>query len=102
MTARSTVTSHEHQLEEALPWLCNHITKMQHRAAEYLPDGDADAFINDMLELLDGPEQREVQRAARELLSEEHVQIPLRRPTRSKEQVLSPCVARPEGDTDVR
>jgi hypothetical protein len=49
---------------------------MQDRAAGYPPEGDSDAFIDDMLELLDGPEQREVQRAARELASEEHVQIP--------------------------
>jgi hypothetical protein len=75
--------SREEDLEEALRGLCSLVTKLQERAAGYLPEGEPDAFINDVLELLDGPEQRRVQRAARALLNETHVQIPLRRATPS-------------------
>jgi hypothetical protein len=81
MTAHSRITSRERQLEEALRGLCQLITKLQHRAADHLPDGDADAFINDSLAYLDGPEQRYVQVEARQLLNEPHVQISLRRPS---------------------
>lgn len=69
----------EHQLEDALRGLCKHITKMQMRAAEYLPEGDRDIFINDILELLDGPEQRRVQSAAKVALNEPYDHISLRR-----------------------
>jgi hypothetical protein len=79
MTAHSPVTSREHELEGAIRGLCDLVTKLQHRAAEYLPEGNADHFIDDVLGLLDGPEQRRVQGAARRLLKEEHVQITLRR-----------------------
>jgi hypothetical protein len=79
MTAQARISGKERRLEHAVRGLCNLITKLQIRAAEYLPDGDRDAFINDMLAYLDGPEQREVQSKARALLNEPHVQIPLRR-----------------------
>jgi hypothetical protein len=59
--------------------LCNILTKLQKRTADYLPAGDPQAFIDDALELLDGPELREVQGKARALLHEFNVHIPLRR-----------------------
>jgi hypothetical protein len=73
------VNSWEEELEEALRGLCELLTRLQKRAAAYLPEGDAEDFINDVLELLDGPEQRKVQRAARALLNEPQLPIPLRR-----------------------
>ena len=71
--------SREEDLEEALRGLCRLFAKLQKRAAGYLAEGDPKDFMNDMLDLLDGPEQQRVQRAARALLNETHVRIPLRR-----------------------
>jgi hypothetical protein len=71
--------SWEEELEEALRGLCELLTWLQKRAAAYLPEGDAEDLINDVLELLDGPEQRKVQRAARALLNEPQFPMPLRR-----------------------
>ena len=68
------------ELGDAIRSLCNLLTKMQRRAVEYLqPEGDPVAFIDDILELLDGPEQRLAQGRARQLLNEPHEQITLRR-----------------------
>jgi hypothetical protein len=71
--------SWEEELEEALRGLCGLLTRLQERAASYLPEGDTEHFINDVLELLDGPEQRRVQRAARALLNEPLVPVPPRK-----------------------
>jgi hypothetical protein len=79
MKTHSPASSREEDLEEALRGLCNLLTKLQQRAAEYLPEGDSDDFINEILGLLDGSEQRRVQRAARLLLNETHGQSTLRR-----------------------
>ena len=79
MKSHSPASSREDDLEDALRGLCEHLTTLQKRAAEYLPVGNTEAFISDILELLDGPEQRRVQRQARLLLNQTHVQIPLRR-----------------------
>jgi hypothetical protein len=81
MTVNPNVTGREHDLEDALRGMCNHLTRIQCRAAEYLPNGDADAFIDDVLGLLDGPDQRRVQSRARELLSEPYEHISLRIPS---------------------
>lgn len=79
MTAHSKVTTREHELEEALRGLCHHLTLMQLRASYFLPDGNADTFIDDILGMLDGPEQRKLQGAARRLLNEPQQSIALRR-----------------------
>jgi hypothetical protein len=76
--------SREEVLEHALRGLCDLLTKLQRRAEEYLAERDPAEFIDDTLELLDGPEQRRVQRAARVLLNEPHDQITLRKRERSK------------------
>ena len=79
MKTHAPASTREEELEEALRGLCNHLTKLQQRAALFLPDGNPDDYISDTLELLDGPEQHRVQKAARVLLNEPYVQIPLRR-----------------------
>jgi len=79
MSAHSPVTNREHELEEALRGLCHHLTLMQLRASYYLPDGNTETFIDDILGMLDGPEQRKVQAAARRLLNEPQQRIDLRR-----------------------
>lgn len=79
MTAHSPVTSRQYQLEEALRDLCHHLTLMQLRASYYLPSGNPETFIDDILGMLDGPDQRRVQSAARRLLNEPQQRIPLGR-----------------------
>jgi hypothetical protein len=74
----------EEELEHALRGLCDLLTKLQRRAAEYLAEGDPAYFIDDTLELLDSPEQRRVHRAARVLVNEPHDQITLRSRQRAK------------------
>ncbi|MBV1692204.1 hypothetical protein KRR38_32215 [Novosphingobium sp. G106] len=76
MTAHAQVTRREHQLEEVLRGMCHHFTLMQLRASYYLPDGNAETFI-DVLGMLDGPDQRRVQSAARKLLNEPQSHIRL-------------------------
>lgn len=79
MTAHVRITSRERKLEEALRGLCDHLTLMQLRAASYLPSGNSEIFIDDILGLLDGPDQRRVQSAARKLLNEPQERIALTR-----------------------
>lgn len=57
---------------------------MQLRASYYLPDGNAEMFIDDILGMLDGPDYRKVQAAARKLLNEPQQRIALSR-TRTRD-----------------
>lgn len=79
MTGQADFAVREHELEEALRGLCHHLTLMQLRASYYLPNGNAETFIDDILGMLDGPDQRKVQSAARKLLNEPQQHIRLRK-----------------------
>lgn len=52
---------------------------MQLRASYYLPDGNAETFIDDILGTLDGLDQRKVQSAANKLLNKPQQRISLHR-----------------------
>ena len=78
MNMHSTVgETREGALAGALRGMDGLLRRIQLRAAEYLPEGDPGDFINDVLELIDGPEQREVQGRAKELLMGEEEERPL-------------------------
>ena len=69
MNMHASVITREEALEGALRDMDALLREMQLRAADYLPDGEAQEFISDMLELLDGPEQRRVQGRTQELIT---------------------------------
>jgi hypothetical protein len=55
---------------EALTALNAHVEAMQAAMVTYLTGGTDKAFIGDMLAMLDGPEQRDVQERVRKALSD--------------------------------
>lgn len=58
------------ELRAALADLNALVTKAQNILSAYLqPDGDTDEAVNSLLYLLDGPEQRQIQGAARDALA---------------------------------
>ena len=58
----------EQALEAALRDLETLFTKMQVLVSACLPEGDRQELLGDVIELLDGPEQRAAQARARHLL----------------------------------
>ena len=61
----------EEALKHALRDMDQLVTALQQRTGEYLPDGDTDQFVDDVIQLIDNPDQARIQEQARELLSKE-------------------------------
>lgn len=61
----------EEALEDALRDMDQLVTALQQRTGEYLPDGDTDQFVDDVIQLIDNPDQARIQEQASELLNKE-------------------------------